>query len=148
MAVLLSAYASSRYEGGAWLAEAIQAAWSPPAWWFALSWTVFYGLQAISASLLWHMGHPQRFRASAFWLAQLALLPAWAWLLFGLNRTGWALAAITLCVGMLGAVIRGFHRQDGLAASLLLPCLAWLAFFWMWVFLAWRGSGGGLGLTG
>lgn len=142
--VALTAWGVGHLQGGPWLAMLVGASWSPPLWAFFVAWPAYYVAEALAAWLAW----PGRGRAAVpallLWGAQLPVQLAWSWLLLGLHRTGWALAVLAAHLLLAGLVTHRFRALHGVAASLMLACLAWLAIVWLWLLAAWHFSGGGL----
>jgi tryptophan-rich sensory protein len=100
--------------------------WTPPGWVFGPVWTLLYPLVAVAGWLAWREGKA-RFGPLVF-LVQLALNAAWPWLFFAERRPDLALAAIAALVVAILATIAAFWRLSRLAAVLLVPYLAWVAF--------------------
>lgn len=100
--------------------------WAPPAWLFGPVWTVLYTLIGVSGWLVWReAGWGPALTA---WTAQLVLNAAWTPVFFGAKRFGLALAVIVVL--LLGIALTAWlaRRHTALAAGLLLPYLAWVAF--------------------
>lgn len=99
---------------------------APPDAVFAPVWTAIFLLMAVSGWRVWRCAGWSA--AHAVFGLQLVLNFGWSALFFGLQRPELAL----LEIGALSAVIvwniRAFARIDALAAWLLAPYLAWVAF--------------------
>lgn len=114
---------------GPWYASLAKPAWTPPNWLFGPAWTFLYASMGVAAFLVWRSAGWRRGRgALRFFLLQLGLNAAWTPLFFGLHAMGWALAAIVLLLAAAAATAAAFHRVRPVAACLLLPYLAWLAY--------------------
>lgn len=62
----------------------------------------------------------------------------WSWLFFVWHQGGLAFADAVILCGLIGATIVWFWRISTLAAVLLLPYLAWVAFASLLTFSVWR----------
>lgn len=147
--VLLAGIVASGFEAGLWYHSALNGpAWGPPRLVSALAWPAFYVLLALSAWTAQEYARvvatPVKLNFLLAWATSLALVVAWFWLLLGLHRPGWALAAMTLLVVALGFTAYRFPVRRGPSRLLLLPCMAWLAYVWAWNLAIWRLNGGGL----
>lgn len=112
--------------GPEWYPALRKPEWTPPGWVFGPVWTLLYPLVAVAGWLAWREGKA-RFGPLVF-LLQLALNAAWPWLFFAERRPDLALAAIAALVVAILATIAAFWRLSRLAAVLLVPYLAWVAF--------------------
>jgi tryptophan-rich sensory protein len=102
---------------------------TPPDRAFSIVWPALYGLGVLSA---WRIARtaesPTRTRALALWGAQLACNAAWTPLFFGAHRPGAAMADLALNAASLTAYAVEARKLDPIAAAMVLPNLAWLAF--------------------
>lgn len=125
-------------EGNAWFdALAKPAAYPPPAL-FGLAWTILYGLMGFALALvITAAGARGRGIAVSFFIIQLLLNLAWSPVFFGMHRISWALVLIVVLDLVVLLTIVFFWRVRKLAAVLMLPYLAWLAFatYLNWQFL-------------
>ena len=113
--------------------------WAPPAWLFAPVWTVLYGAMAVGAWLVWReRGFAGAGAALAVYLVQLAVNAVWTWLFFAWRRGGLAFADIVLLGVLIAATIVLFGRVRLVAAALLVPYLAWVAYAAMLTYAVWR----------
>jgi len=103
--------------------------WSPPGWVFGPVWTLLYTLMAIAAWLVWRAGgwNGAR-RALALFALQLAFNALWSWLFFAWHLGALAMLDILLLWATLLAMVLSFRRWSGVAAWLMVPYLAWVAF--------------------
>lgn len=112
---------------------------NPPDWLFAPVWTLLYLMIALSGWRVWRSrAHTSRRAGMAAYALQLALNLAWSIVFFGGRLIGPALAVILL---LLAAIIGNavlFARTDRLAAWLLAPYAAWVAFAALLNFALWR----------
>jgi benzodiazapine receptor len=118
---LASASAAEQYAGYA------QPSWAPPAWLFGPVWTVLYAMIALSGWLVWRRAG-WVMPAHGVYAAQLVLNMLWTPLFFGAGQLGMAFAEILLLLASIAATIVLFARISRLAALLLVPYLAWVAF--------------------
>jgi tryptophan-rich sensory protein len=121
-----------------WYAQLAKPSFTPPNWVFGPVWTTLYILMAIAAWLVWRDRAPARTRALAAWGVQLALNLAWSLLFFGSHRIGLALAEIVLLLLAIAATIALFAPLSRVAAMLLVPYLAWVAYATALNFAVWR----------
>jgi translocator protein len=127
-------------EAAAEYAQLEQPPWAPPSGVFGPVWTVLYVLIAVAAWLVWRRagGFAAARAALTAWLVQLALNAAWTPLFFGQEQFGLAFAEIlVLDVAVVTTAVL-FARHQRLAAGLLLPYLAWLAFATALNFAVWQ----------
>lgn len=128
---LLLAFAAAAVGGffapGPWYAALDKPVWTPPGWVFGPVWTALYLMIGIAGWLLWKAGSPARF-ALALWGLQLGLNALWSPLFFGLEAPGAALVMIVLLLAAIAATVAVARRTVPVAAWLLVPYLAWVAF--------------------
>jgi len=112
-----------------WYAQLRKPEWTPPNWIFGPVWTILYLMMAISAWLVWRSSSwsSTKFALSLFAI-QLVLNTLWSVVFFGLHRVGPAFAEILLLWMMIIATSVAFLSLSLLAAWLLIPYLAWVAF--------------------
>lgn len=114
---------------GAFYGELARPDWAPPAWLFGPVWTVLYLAMAIAAWLVWRAAPFAATRvALGLFLAQLVANALWSWLFFAWRQGGWAFAEVVALWLLIAATALAFRRVSPLAAALLLPYLAWVAF--------------------
>lgn len=125
-----------------WYANLRKPSFNPPNWLFGPVWTVLYALIAVSAWLVWRrVGWARGRRALVWWCVQLALNAAWTPVFFGVHRIGLALAIIVALLAAIAGTILAFRRHHALAAAMLLPYLAWVAFATVLNASIWRLNG-------
>lgn len=112
-----------------WYATLNKPSFNPPNSVFAPVWTTLYFLIALSGWRIWRKAGFQRVRG-VFLLygLQLAFNLAWSVLFFGLHWVGIALVDAVLMLAAIIATIIAFARIDRLAAVLMVPYGAWVAF--------------------
>jgi benzodiazapine receptor len=71
-------------------------------------------------------------------VVQLALNAAWSWLFFAWHRGAWAFVCIVALDVLVLATFIAFRRIRLLAATLLLPYLAWIGFATALCYAVWR----------
>lgn len=133
LAVGVVAWVGSRWTdtgSGSWYDRLDKPAWNPPGATFGIVWTLLYFLMAVAA---WQVARrwwdrPGVAVALGLYAVQLALNLAWTGIFFGLERPGWALAEQIVLLGAIVATVIAFARISRLAAGLLLPYVAWVAF--------------------
>ncbi len=99
--------------------------WAPPASAFGPVWSVLYLTMGVAG---WRLFRSASGRTKALHLVQLSLNAAWPAVFFGVRDKRSSLVIIGLLDCALAAEIASLRRQDPVAASLLLPYLAWSAF--------------------
>lgn len=131
--------AAASVEAGAFYAQLLRPAWSPPGPVFGPVWTVLYALMGIAAWLVWRVGGYRAARATlVLFLAQLAVNALWSWLFFGWRLGALAFADILVLWALIAATIAGFWRLRPLAGALLLPYLLWVSFAAVLNYSVWR----------
>ncbi|WP_370248916.1 TspO/MBR family protein [Nocardioides sp.] len=100
--------------------------YAPPGWVFGPVWTVLYAMIAVAGWLAWRSGGGRP--AVVAWSVQLALNLAWTPLFFAADAYTLALVEIVLLLVAVAATVVVFRRTSRLAAGLMLPYLAWVAF--------------------
>jgi translocator protein len=123
-----------------WYAALNKPSFNPPNAIFGPVWTLLYALMAIAAWLVWKTPGKSALRTAAlriFWL-QLFLNFAWSWIFFRQHQLAGALLEIVvLWLAIVAATIL-FLRVAKLAAWLMLPYVAWVAFAAVLNFEIWR----------
>jgi len=127
--VALTALTGGLFRPDGWYRALAKPAWTPPDRAFPIAWAVLYLLMAIAAWRV-YLAEPSMARDAGLVLYLIHLLfnAAWSWLFFGRRRMVAALVDILLLWMLLSLVIVLFWQVSGLAAALLLPYWAWVAF--------------------
>jgi tryptophan-rich sensory protein len=111
---------------GAWYASLNKPSFNPPNWIFGPVWTVLYGLIGCAGWRLWRddVGPwPKR-----LWAAQLVLNFLWSPFFFGMHAIGVGLAIIMTLLATIVLLILTTWPRERIAALLLMPYAAWVAF--------------------
>lgn len=134
-----AAAVGAQFMPGEWYEGLSKPTWTPPGWLFAPVWTALYGMMAVAAWLVWKRRGEAGVRwALLLFAVQLSLNGMWSWLFFGLESPGIAMVDIVaLWVAILGTII-AFRRLSRVAATLLVPYLAWVSFAAALNFAIWR----------
>ena len=119
----------TRPEIPTWYATLTKPSWTPPPLAFPIVWTILYVLMAVSFWRLWESAwSSNRTRAMIWFLVQLILNAVWSPIFFSWHGTATALVIILALSLAIGATIVFASRVDRLAACLLVPYLAWVAY--------------------
>ena len=115
---------------GSWYRTIEKPPWNPPDAVFGPVWTVLYVLMAVAAWLVAREGVDRREVRAALsvYLVQLALNLAWSVVFFGLESPGGGVVVIAALLASIVVTIARFRPVRPLAAWLLTPYLAWVAF--------------------
>jgi translocator protein len=112
-----------------WYPQLRKPDWNPPKWVFGPVWSVLFAMMALSAWLVWRAaGWRGAESALLLFAIQLALSPIWSVVFFGMRAIGGAFAEILLLWMMIIATAVAFSSISFLAAWLLIPYVAWVAF--------------------
>jgi tryptophan-rich sensory protein len=115
---------------GSWYDQLDKPPWTPPGALFGIAWTVLYVSMAVAAWRIARLGLERAdVRAAlAVYSVQLVLNLGWTAVFFGAESPGWAIIEIGALMVAIAATIALFARVDRVAAWLLVPYLAWVAF--------------------
>ena len=114
---------------GGWYENLRKPAWQPPAWAFGPGWTTILALAAWAAVRAWDAGDARQQRDVLILFGVTGLFHLlWSPLFFRLQRPDWALIEVPFLWFSVLALIVGLWPIDQLAALLILPDLAWVAF--------------------
>ena len=118
-------------------------AWAPPASVFGPVWTVLYALMGVASWLVWReSGAMLRKPALGVYVVQLIANALWSWLFFYWKSGALAFAEVLLLLALIVLTVAMFWRVRRLAALLLLPYLAWVAFASALTWSVWRANEG------
>jgi tryptophan-rich sensory protein len=122
-----------------WYRTLQKPSFNPPDWLFAPVWTLLYVLIAVAGWRVWR-GHGLRAVRGpmAAYALQLGLNCAWSFLFFGGRMIGAALIDITLLFVAIVVTAALFRPIDRIAAWLLAPYGAWVAFASVLNLAIWR----------
>jgi translocator protein len=116
-------------EIGPWYRALNKPSWQPPDWLFGPAWSTIYLCAAWAGVRVWQHARAALRRR---WLLAVAVNGVfnvlWSVLFFSLRRPDWALVEVGLLWLSILVVVLLAYRTDRLAAALLLPYLAWVAF--------------------
>jgi tryptophan-rich sensory protein len=126
-----------------WYAGLEKPGFTPPNWLFAPVWTTLYVMMAYA---VWRIlsrpkDLPGRNAAVTIFFVQLALNSLWSFAFFGGRSPLAGLIVIIALIVAIGATIRAFWPLDRIAAFLLLPYLAWVAYATALTGAIWRLNG-------
>ena len=113
-----------------WYAPLAKPGFAPPNWIFAPVWTALYILMAVAAWRIWRTvgaAHARRAALRMFGM-QLLLNLAWPFIFFGAKNPLTALIVTLVLEFAILWTMLAFARLDRLAAWLLAPYAAWVAF--------------------
>ena len=114
---------------GGWYQTLTRPSFNPPDWVFAPVWSALYVMIAAAGWMAWRRArNHQRRRIVIAWGLQLALNFLWSMLFFGLQWVGIALIDIVLLWAAILWTIVVFWPVHRVAALLLIPYAAWVAF--------------------
>lgn len=125
----VGSFFGAMFRPGEWYAALDKPFFNPPNWLFAPAWTTLFILMGTAAGRIWCLpASPGRTRALRMFVVQMAFNAAWTPVFFGAHSLAGGLAVI-LCMALAIIVtIQHFHPLDRLAAWLMAPYLAWVAF--------------------
>lgn len=119
----------------------VRPTWAPPGWLFGPVWTTLYLLMGVAAWLVWRReGWTGAAGALSLFFVQLACNAAWSWFFFAWRSGAFAFIDVVVLLGLIVATIVAFARVDALAAVLLVPYLAWVAFATALTHSIWRAN--------
>ena len=117
--------------------------WSPPGWIFGPVWTVLYVLMGTAAWIVWReRGWSSAQGTLTLFCVQLVLNGLWSWLFFAWHRGGLAFAEVVVLALAIIAMIVAFAQVSHVAAVLLIPYIAWVAFASALNYSLWRRNPG------
>ena len=129
----------------AWFQSLVKPAIFPPPMWFGIVWSILYILMGLALAMVcaaW--GARGRTAAIAAFVLQLLVNLAWSPVFFGMHQIRTGLVVIGALDLLVVVTIVLFWRVRRVAALLLVPYLAWIAFATLlnWEFLAANPDGG------
>ena len=125
----------------AFYAQLARPSWAPPAGVFGPVWSTLYLLMAVAAWLVWReRGRRMRGVALGLYVAQLVVNALWSWLFFAWHRGALAFVDVVVLLVLIVLTASAFLRVSRLAALLLVPYLAWVAFATALTWAVWRAN--------
>jgi len=122
-----------------WYPTLNKPSFNPPNWVFGPVWTTLYVMMGVAAWRVWRAAdRAAAWGPLALFALQLAVNLGWSIAFFGLRDPGLAVAVILVLDLLVLATALMFRRIDGLAALLLVPYLAWIAFATILNIAVWR----------
>jgi len=122
-----------------WYKTIAKPSWTPAGSVIGTVWTVLFILAAISALIVWNrLPHDNRFK----WIIAIFILNAilnvgWSWLFFNQHQLGAAIFEANLLAASVVALVILIWPGSRLAASLLIPYAAWVAFATFLTYKVW-----------
>ena len=127
---------------GSWYPTLAKPAFNPPDWVFGPVWTLLYAMIAVAGWRVWRLRGWTRNGALdpalLAWALQLGLNLCWSFVFFGARMIGAALVEIVVLLAAIVVTVQLFRRVDRLAAWLLVPYAAWVAFATLLNAALWR----------
>ena len=122
-----------------WYQTIAKPSFNPPDWVFAPVWTILFVMMAIAAWRVWRR-HPWQAARSALALhaIQLVLNVGWSALFFGMRAPGWAFIEVIILLAAILLTARAYAPLDRVAAWLMAPYAAWVAFATVLTGAIWR----------
>lgn len=113
----------------AWYRQLDRPSWQPPGWVFGPAWSVLYVMLGCSAWLAWRdVDGPDRPTVLGLYAANGALNLGWTWIFFRAEAPEAAGVEIVVLLATIVALIRLTWSHNRVAALLLAPYAAWVAF--------------------
>jgi benzodiazapine receptor len=114
-------------------------AWAPPAGVFGPVWSLLYLLMGVAAWLVWREERrPGVPVALGLYVCQLVVNALWSWLFFAWHDGALAFVDVLLLLALIAVTVVAFWRIRRLAALLLLPYFAWVAFACALTWAVWQ----------
>lgn len=142
--VAATAFGAS-FEAGAWYQALNKPPWTLPDWLYGPVMALVYVLMAVGAWRVWVSGRRTRTGALAWWVLLVLMNTLLPWLLFGLNRPGWAFFMAGAVFGISLMCCRAFFMQSRPAGLALIPFVAWAAYITCLNYGFWTMNAGGFG---
>jgi tryptophan-rich sensory protein len=122
----VAALSGGLFRPGPWYEALRKPVWRPPSWAFGPAWLVLYTMLAVSGWLAWSASDD--WDSTIVYAVSLAFNAGWSAIFFGLRRMDLAFVWIVGLWLSIAAMIAVFAPVSSLAAWLLAPYLAWVAF--------------------
>jgi len=128
-------------EAASFYKQLVQPAWAPPASVFGPVWSALYALMGTAAWLAWREPWTKWSAAGlTLFVVQLGANALWSWLFFAWRLGSLAFADVLVLLALIAGTIVAFWRVRRLAAVLLVPYLAWVAFASALTWSVWQGN--------
>ena len=124
----LAGAAGAFVTAASWYRALDRPSWAPPGWIFGPVWITLYTLMGIAVWRIWRSSSSRRGTALRWFAVQLVLNAAWTPVFFGARSIGGGLVVIVTLLVAIVATIVAYNRISRLAAALMIPYLAWVAF--------------------
>jgi len=122
-----------------WYAGLVKPSFNPPDEVFGPVWTVLYVLMGVAAWRVWRSADRDTTRGPLTLFAlQLAINLGWSVVFFGLHKIASAVATIVVLDVAVLVTMLAFRAVDQVAALLMLPYVAWVAFATLLNVAIWR----------
>jgi benzodiazapine receptor len=122
-----------------WYAGLVKPSFNPPDEVFGPVWTVLYVLMGVAAWRVWRSADRDTTRGPLTLFAlQLAINLGWSVVFFGLHKIASAVATIVVLDVAVLVTMLAFRSVDRVAALLMLPYVAWVAFATVLNVAIWR----------
>ena len=122
-----------------WYAGLVKPSFNPPDEVFGPVWTVLYILMGVAAWRVWRSADRDTTRGPLTLFAlQLAINLGWTVVFFGLQKIASAVATIVVLDVAVLVTMLAFRAVDQVAALLMLPYVAWVAFATVLNVAIWR----------
>ena len=122
-----------------WYAGLVKPSFNPPDQVFGPVWTVLYILMGVAAWRVWRSADWDTTRGPLTLFAlQLAINLGWTVVFFGLQKIASAVATIVVLDVAVLVTMLAFRAVDQVAALLMLPYVAWVAFATLLNVAIWR----------
>jgi tryptophan-rich sensory protein len=126
---MVSGWLSNSGYGNRWFDALVKPEIMPPGWIFGVAWTALYILLGLALALILATRDvPAKKTALALFATQMLLNFSWSPVFFGMQLIVPALAIILLMLALAIGATFLFARIRQVAAWLMMPYLAWLAF--------------------
>lgn len=125
-----------------WYPSLQKPAWAPPIWLLGAVWMLMFATLATAAGQVWRSAPGDELPGPvALFVVELALHAAWLWLFFDRQLPGIAFIEL-IVLWLVGLAMAGsFARRSKLAAFLVAPHLAWVAYIGAINFAIWSSNG-------
>lgn len=129
-------------DAAAFYGQLSKPAWAPPSGLFGPVWTLLYALIGIAGWLVWRSPGRHQAPGWALYASQLAANALWSWLFFAWQRGALAAIEVLVLLVLIAGNVLAFRRHSRVAAWLLVPYLAWVAYASALTWAVWRANPG------